>query len=104
MIKTRFFILLILVFIVGCTANDNKTVDKICGKVEPESQISKCGEHFSSTPPINIADAPAIIYDSEANQLSFCGGYTVFINEEAREKNEKLCAEYLKDCKIIKTC
>ena len=82
-----------------------KIINKICAQ-QGKVQVSKCGIYFSSYPQGQgfVEDASTAVYDAEGNYIYPCYGYKFFINNEEQEKEQKLCAGYLKDCKIIKSC
>ena len=107
MSRSRIAILLasiILIFIIsGCKADEKKIIEKIC-KEQGKVRVSKCVTFFSTYPQGFVQDASTEIFDAEGNYIYSCGGYKAFINNEEREKEQKLCADYLKDCRIIKSC
>ena len=100
----KLFVPIILILVAGCNTDDLKIAEKICEKAPSETKISKCGNYFSSTPPSTLMDAPIIVYDIEVKSILDCGGNKYFTNEESRQNELKMCSEYLKNCRFIKTC
>lgn len=78
------------------------TAVKICGQEPKSSMINRCGAYYAVYPGGFILDAGTKIYDSVGTYLNtFCGGYQVYTSDSERLKQERICADYLKNCRVV---
>ena len=105
------------------TTSDNVAVTRICSQESKSSVVSKCGSYYSvysgraeSTEtcapgqgcsvdgPFEV-DAGTKIYDAQGVLLNIiCGGYQGYASDSARLTQERVCANYLKNCAVLESC
>ena len=73
--------------------------------LEKSPTIYKCASYYIETPPPFLVDADTKVYNLEGNIIVSCGGYKVYISEEARNAEVQECALYplTNECVVVES-